>query len=64
MAPVVLEGLRRLSEDIKKREGETGDFSFFFYIPSVMLTSSSGFHPSCSYASQRIGKDKIKGQRE
>jgi len=63
MAPVVLEGLRRLSENIKKREGETGDFPFF-YMPSVMLTSSSGFHPSCSYASQRIGKDKIKGQRE
>ena len=59
MAPVVLEGLRRLSENIKKREGGNRWFSFF-YIPSVMLTSSSGFHPSCSYASQKIGKRQNK----
>lgn len=35
MAPVVLEGLRRLSENIKKREGETGDFPFLYTIGNV-----------------------------
>jgi hypothetical protein len=58
MAPVVLEGLRRLSENIKKRAGGGGQVIFLFYTPSLVLTPSSGFHPSCSYASQRIGKTK------